>query len=669
MSETPQLKLPLLQPSQAQKHVTVNEALTALDALVQLGVISSALNAPPTLSAEGDRYIVGAAPTGAWAGMARRVAAWTNGAWVFYAPLDGWVAWDKAAAAALVFSVNNWQAFGGGGGTINTLPELGINILPDATNKFAFSGTNALMTSAGSLDLTLNKAAVGNDASVTFKSGFSARALVGLLGNNNFSIKVSGNGTTFATPLIANATTGKVSTFDATANGFTLTDGTDVTKAAVFALSGISTGTTRTLTLPNTSQTLAHIGNASQTFAGQTVFSNASVTVGNATATATYDLGSGVTIAGSTKTVNLGSAGASGSTTIVNIGSTVAGAAGSLVVNTPSVTFANTVTSVSMPQATVAAGLLGVGGATADATNRLNVNTSNVLLNNAGSSLDITVNKAATGDDASLTFKSGFSARALLGLLANEDLSLKVSPDGSAYFVGLTVDRGTGRVSLPQGAAIGALTTDPVTPQDGLIWYNATTAQLRARLGGTTRIVNGDQVAFVQPLTGDFIPTTIGTGTTTGTLIGVANRIDMFPFIPKADVTVDQIAVSVTTAVAAAQGKTVVYASNGSGQPTARLFESAALDFSTVGFKTAALSLVLRKGLVYWIGIRHSSTATLSAHAATSTPDLTTSDLSTQFRKVLRRTVTFATAAPDPWAYVSTETANAVATATWFRST
>ena len=38
MSETSQLKLPLLQTAQAQKHVTVNEALALLDQLVQMSV-------------------------------------------------------------------------------------------------------------------------------------------------------------------------------------------------------------------------------------------------------------------------------------------------------------------------------------------------------------------------------------------------------------------------------------------------------------------------------------------------------------------------------------------------------------------------------------------------------------------------------------------------------
>ncbi len=669
MSDTTQLKLPLLQPSQAQKHVTVNEALSVLDALVQLGVKSAVLNAAPVLPTEGDRYIVGPVPLAEWAGEARNLAVWTGGAWVFHQPNDGWIAWDEASLGVLIFTAGDWQGLSGGGPMGNTVPELGIGTSPDATNKLAFSGGNALFTSPASIDLAVNKATAGDDASLSFKTGFSARALVGLLGNDSFAVKVSPDGSSFATPLVISGATGKVATLSATANGMTLSDATDATKAAVFSVAGISTGTTRTYSLPDTSQTLAHIGAVSQTFAGPVTFSNAAATFGSATATATYEVGSGATVGGSTKTVNLGTAGQSGSTTVVNIGSDVSGAGGSVVVNSPTVTFANSVTAVAMPQATASAARLGLGGATADATNRLSVNSPGILLNNAGNSIDTTLNKAGSANDASLSFKTGFSVRALFGLLATDDLTLKVSPDGTVFFDGLLVDRATGRVTLPQGAAYGALASDPATPQDGLVWYNSTTSQIRARIGGATRAMAAKSTPFVRPVTGDFVLPTMGSGTATGTVAGVAGRTDLFPFNPRSDLVIDQVSVNVTTAVAAAQGKVVVYGSNSNSQPTTRLLDSGVLDFSTTGFKSIAVSLTLREGQTYWLGIRHNSTATISTLVANATPDLTTSDLSTQQRKVLRRTITFANAAPDPWAYVSTETANATAPAIWLRST
>jgi len=53
------LLLPYLLASQAQKHVTHNEALRLLDGLVQLAVLDRDLTTPPGRPADGDRYIVG----------------------------------------------------------------------------------------------------------------------------------------------------------------------------------------------------------------------------------------------------------------------------------------------------------------------------------------------------------------------------------------------------------------------------------------------------------------------------------------------------------------------------------------------------------------------------------------------------------------------------------
>ncbi|MTH64885.1 DUF2793 domain-containing protein [Paracoccus shanxieyensis] len=259
---------------------------------------------------------------------------------------------------------------------------------------------------------------------------------------------------------------------------FSLINDSDPTKKAVFSLSGISTGTTRSYTLPNTSSELAILA-GTQTFTGNKTFSGtltasgtvtvsaATATIGTAAGTATYGMGTGATTTGITKTVNLGTGGASGSNTVVNIGPATSGANGTTVVNTPTVTFANAVTQVGMPQANLTAQLLGLGGATADSFNRVSVNTPAVLLNNAGAGIEVTVNKAATGNDAAFAFKTGFSARALIGLLGNDDFSFKVSPDGSAFFDAIRIDRSSGQVELPQPAVLPGLAAAPSPPPVG----------------------------------------------------------------------------------------------------------------------------------------------------------------------------------------------------------
>lgn len=195
-------------------------------------------------------------------------------------------------------------------------------------------------------------------------------------------------------------------------NLFRLADDADPTRLAAFDLSGLSAGTTRSFTLPNLSATLAHLGNAAQTFAGATTFSNAAVTIGTATTTATYGIGTGGTTTGVTKTVNLGTGGAAGSTSVINLGSTTAGALGTTVINTPTVSFATSVTAIGAAAANLTALGLGLGGASPDVSNRLSVNAAATLLNNAGGSHEATINKAASGN--AVGDKGGFTEPATI---------------------------------------------------------------------------------------------------------------------------------------------------------------------------------------------------------------------------------------------------------------
>jgi lysophospholipase L1-like esterase len=114
MPETPLLGLPLLEASQAQKHVTHNEALLSIDALTQLAVIARTLAAPPATPAEGDGYLVAASPTGAWAGHAGHIA-YRSGGWRFAIPRAGWRLWVQAEQAFIVFNGTAWAPLGGGG--------------------------------------------------------------------------------------------------------------------------------------------------------------------------------------------------------------------------------------------------------------------------------------------------------------------------------------------------------------------------------------------------------------------------------------------------------------------------------------------------------------------------------------------------------------------------
>lgn len=62
----------------------LNQALSVIDALLQVRVISVGSNTPPASPVEGSRYVVGTAPSGAWATQANKLAAFYNGGWQFY---------------------------------------------------------------------------------------------------------------------------------------------------------------------------------------------------------------------------------------------------------------------------------------------------------------------------------------------------------------------------------------------------------------------------------------------------------------------------------------------------------------------------------------------------------------------------------------------------------
>ncbi len=91
--------------------------------------------------------------------------------------------------------------------------------------------------------------------------------------------------------------------------------------------------------------------------------------------------------------------------------------------------------------------MLGIN-ATPDGTNRLAVATDAALFTNASAGVQLKLNKASSGDTASLLYQTGFSGRAELGTAGDDKLHIKVSPDGGAWTEALVVDAATGRVGL-----------------------------------------------------------------------------------------------------------------------------------------------------------------------------------------------------------------------------
>ena len=212
MSETsPILSLPYIQPAQAQKHVTHNEALRILDAVTQLSVIDTTLSAPPAQPAEGDRYIVADAATGGWAGQEHNIAVWVDSTWQFFIPARGWRADISGSGAEVRFDGAAWQDIGDPVVNFQNLPAVGIGTTADSTNKLAVAADATLLSNAGAgHQLKLNKAIATDTASLLFQTGFSGRAEMGTAGTDDFAIKVSADGSAFKTAISVDASEGSV---------------------------------------------------------------------------------------------------------------------------------------------------------------------------------------------------------------------------------------------------------------------------------------------------------------------------------------------------------------------------------------------------------------------------------------------------------------------------
>ncbi|MET3599529.1 DUF2793 domain-containing protein [Martelella mangrovi] len=190
--QTARIGLPFILPAQAQKHVTHNEALQRLDAIVHLTVLSAG-TAPPASPDDGTCHLVTEAPTGEWAGHAGAIAIFQDGYWQFITPVTGWSAWFAADSALRIFDGTDWVS--------PPLPAdlsasmLGINAAADATNRLSVSSPATLFNNAGSgHQLKINKATAGDTASLLYQTGWSGRAEMGLAGSDNFAIKTSPDG-------------------------------------------------------------------------------------------------------------------------------------------------------------------------------------------------------------------------------------------------------------------------------------------------------------------------------------------------------------------------------------------------------------------------------------------------------------------------------------------
>jgi hypothetical protein len=217
MTDTANLGLPCIEASQAQKHVTHNEALRLLDTLVQLAVLDRDLTAPPGAPGEGQSWIVKAVASGAWLGHDNEIAAWQDGGWQFSPPRIGWLAYVVDEGALVAWNGSAWADALAMLTSLQNMTLLGVGTTADATNPFSAKLNNILWTAKtvaeggdGDLRWKMSKATAGDTLSMLFQDNFSGRAEIGLTGDDNLHIKVSADGSAWSEALLIDRTTGKV---------------------------------------------------------------------------------------------------------------------------------------------------------------------------------------------------------------------------------------------------------------------------------------------------------------------------------------------------------------------------------------------------------------------------------------------------------------------------
>ncbi|MDO5757294.1 MAG: DUF2793 domain-containing protein [Rhodobacterales bacterium] len=189
---TAHLALPFIMASQAQKHVTMNEALRLLDGIVQLAILNRDLTDPPASPSEGDRYIPATGATGDWAGWDQSIAYWIDGAWMKILPSTGWLAWVVGEAQAVIWSGTAWIPMANAMGFISQSASVVVA-------RSANDGT----TGVGVAEETLSSLSGASRASTivipdrAIVLGVSARIVTAITGAASFDCGIAGEASKF----------------------------------------------------------------------------------------------------------------------------------------------------------------------------------------------------------------------------------------------------------------------------------------------------------------------------------------------------------------------------------------------------------------------------------------------------------------------------------------
>lgn len=202
---TPRLSLPYLAASQAQKHVTLNEALALLDGLVACAFESRTVSVQPASPADGALHLLPPGASGAaWSGFAAGAAVrFEAGAWsLLPAPL-GALAYLRDEGLLLVRASGGWADVGLALRQLANLDRLGVGTTADAANPLAVKAAGVLFDHAGAgVQVRLNKATSADVGSLLFQTGYGGRAEIGLVGDDALHLRTSPDGSAWTDALV-----------------------------------------------------------------------------------------------------------------------------------------------------------------------------------------------------------------------------------------------------------------------------------------------------------------------------------------------------------------------------------------------------------------------------------------------------------------------------------
>lgn len=144
--------------------------------------------------------------------------------------------------------------------------------------------------------------------------------------------------------------------------------------------------------------------------------------------------------------------------------------------------------------------------------------------------------------------------------------------------------------------------------------------------GGVTKKVavsnfGGSGTTFAQYIfpqsSGNYIIPAITMAPNSSTLTGVANRCFAYPFVPSTTITINELRLNVTTAVASSLARILIF-DNLVNVPNNKLYESSNLDCSTTGLKTATTTQTFTAGQIYWLAVHFSSTQAITGITTTA---------------------------------------------------